>query len=291
MYSATGLAIVASMAMTLGLYFTKRAAEGLPSLAGGWRLAAWWAFVRDPWWMLGLLLQIAGFGLYLFTLSFAPLSIVHTALIGGIAFFVLLSVIGLGETVRPIEWAGVGLVVTALFALSLTLSGAPSARPGQRGMLPFSVVLLGLTAAAVFADQRPGRATGLSVGSGLMLGLGSMFAKNFATAGEANPQAMVAYLLLTLGANLLGFVWMQAAFQAGRGVVVMPIFSALSNLVPIIGGIVVFGEALPEQGAGVWLRPLAFVLAIAGAGLLAGFGERSGAATEAIAQTDEASSR
>src|SRR5262245_36487033 len=97
MYTGSLLAILASTALTIGLYLLKREAERLPSLEGGRRLVAWWAFVRDPWWLLGLGLQVLGYGLYLLALRSTPLSIVHTALNGGIVLFVALSVIGLRE--------------------------------------------------------------------------------------------------------------------------------------------------------------------------------------------------
>ena len=82
-------------------------------------------------------------------------------------------------------------------------------------------------------------------------------------------------LWLTLLTNCIGFALMQGALQAGRGVVVVPIFSVLSNLVPIVGGIVVFGESMGDNSSGVILRGLAFVLALGGAGLLAVLGEQT----------------
>ena len=75
MYTGSVLAILASTALTIGLYFLKREAERLPSLEGGWRLAALSAFVRDPWWLLGVALQVVGYGFYLLALRSAPLSI------------------------------------------------------------------------------------------------------------------------------------------------------------------------------------------------------------------------
>jgi uncharacterized membrane protein len=292
MYVASAQAILASVALTVGLYFMKREAERLPSLGGGWRLAVWLAFIRNRWWALGLVLQIAGFALYLAALSVAPLSIVHTAMNGGIALFVLLAVFGLGERVRPAEWLGVSVITVSLIVLSISLSAAPSASGVAHGIVPFSLALLLLSVLAVVIDPAPRRAIGLSVASGLLLGLGSVYAKGLADAPSLLEAVKSAYLPLTVVANLAGFMLMQGAFQAGRGVVVMPLFSALSNLVPIIGGLVVFDESLPSHGAAAVLRPLAFALAIAGAGLLAGFGERPATyAGTPAPQAEEISSR
>lgn len=273
MFYAAVLAILASTSLTVGLYLLKRQAERLPSLSGGWRLGVLSAFAHDPIWVLGALLQLLGYALYMLALGAAPLSIVHTALNGGIVLFVILSVIGLGEQVRPVEWVGVGIITIALIILSASLSTEPISSVTPHGLLTFSLTVVTLSAAAIAVDPTPQRPVGTSVASGLLLGLGSVYAKGLANAWPLGGAGI--YLPLTIIANVIGFVLMQAAFQSGRGVVVMPLFATLSNLVPIVGGIVVFDEALPEHGAAAVLRPLAFVLALVGAAVLAGFGERA----------------
>ncbi|MGD0948023.1 MAG: hypothetical protein ABSA52_11370 [Candidatus Binatia bacterium] len=277
MLYASGLAVLASTLLTVGLYFMKREAERLPSLGGGWRLAAWWAFMRDGWWLSGFLLQVAGYGLYFLSLRAAPLSIVHAVLNGGIALFVLLAVLGLGEDPRPVEWFAVVVIVVSLIILSLSLASAPAVSAAEHGTLLFSLAVLTLAALALALDRQPARTIGLSIASGLVLGLAAVYAKGLASGIGVTADAAF-HLLLTVAANLVGFAMMQAAFQRGRGVVVMPLLGALSNLVPIIGGILVFGETLPTQQPAAVLRPLAFTLAILGAALLAGFGERTGPA-------------
>jgi drug/metabolite transporter (DMT)-like permease len=274
MYVASTLAVMASVAMTVGLYLMKQQAERLPPLLGGWRLPAWWGFVRDPWWLLGALLQVIGFALYFAALRGAPLSVVHTAMNGGVALFVLMAVVGLGERPRPFEWVGVGCVSAGLIALGVSLADNPPASAVAHGTLPFSVVLVVLSVVALATGPHPGSGIGLSIASGLMFGLADVFAKGLAGA-ESFAAAMWSYNLeLTVAANLIGFALMQAAMQVGRGVVVVPIFSTLSNVVPIIGGLLVYRE-WETAGASAGLRPLAFVLAIGGAALLAVFGEQA----------------
>jgi multidrug transporter EmrE-like cation transporter len=271
--TATVLAVLASTALTIGLYFMKRQAERLPSLGGGWRLSAWWAFVRDPWWVTGVVLQIVGYGLYLAALRGAPLSVVHTALNGGIVLFVVLAVFGLGERVRGLEWLGVAAVVAGMVALGVSLSTTTESTQAPHGTRVFSLSLLIVAALALPLDRAPGRAIGLSVASGVTLGLSGIFAKELANAPSLAAALTSMDLLLTLAANIVGFALMQGALQAGRGVVIVPIFSVLSNLVPIVGGILVFGEPMSGDGVAGLLRPLAIVLALGGAGLLGALGE------------------
>jgi multidrug transporter EmrE-like cation transporter len=292
MYVASVLAILASTALTVGLYFLKREAERLPSLDGGWRLSAWRAFFSDPWWLLGVALQVGGYGLYLSALRNAPLSVVHTALNGGIAFFVVLSVVGLGEHVRPIEWLGVLIVTAGLVALSVSLSSVPTGRSVAHGVMPFSVAIVAVSTLGLIVDPTPRRAIGLSVASGLIFGLASVYAKALANADTLAAAVSSMNLVLTLVTNIVGFALMQAALQSGRGVVVVPIFSTLSNLVPIVGGIALYGEGLPDHGASAVLFPLAFVLAIVGAALLAAVGEVDATPLrDGVSQVHEASWR
>jgi drug/metabolite transporter (DMT)-like permease len=252
MHYATLVAILASTSLSVGLYFLKRQAERLPSLEGGWRLSAWRAFVHDPLWLFGVALETGGYGLYLLALRAAPLSIVHTALNGGVALFVLLAVVGLGERVRPLEWLGVSAVTAGLVALSASWSGDGVGDTVANRIVPFSVVLMAVAGLALVVDPSPGRAIGLSVTSGLTLGLGSVYAKALANAASLAAALGSVNLLLTFAANLIGFAVMQAAI----------------------------------------LRPLAFVLALGGAALLAGFGEPAVPPTaERGSQLEEVSSR
>ena len=275
MFFAPLLAVVASSALSVGLYLMKRQAERLPSLQGGWHLAAWWAFIRDPLWVLGVALQTGGYGLYLTALRAAPLSVVHTALNGGIVLFVLLAVVGLGERVRAVEWLGVSCVVLGLIALGASLTGDAPAAASAQGMVFFATAVVGLALLALAIDASPGRAIGLSIATGLFLGLASVFAKTLVAADSLAAALSSRPLWLTLGANIVGFILMQGALQAGRGVVVVPLFSTLSNLVPIVGGILLYGEWEAAPTGAAALRPLAFVLALGGGALLAGFGEHA----------------
>lgn len=269
-------AVVASATLTVGLYILKRAAVRLPSLDGGWR--AWLAFVRDPAWLAGVALQTAGYALYVYALTDAPLSLVHTVLNSGVALFVVLSVVGLGERATPSEWLGVGVTLAALLLLGISLGEEDVVTVAPHGEVAFSLAITGLAIVAIVLDRSERRAIGSAIASGLLLGLGSVYAKDLASAPAAAAALTSIALPLSLVANLAGFGLMQRAFQAGRGLVVMPLFSCLSNLVPVVAGVVVFGEAIPHHGAAAVLRPLAFALALAGTALLAGVGAPADAA-------------
>lgn len=96
-----------------------------------------------------------------------------------------------------------------------------------------------------------------------------------AAQGTAALRAIVRWIsdlpwLLGLLVATAGFVLLQNSFHWARGIIAMPLSSALSNLVPIVGGIVAFGEKLPSDTASALLRVGTFVLTILASLLVAG---------------------
>jgi hypothetical protein len=243
MNPALAIAVAASASMSTGAFLMKRQIDRLSAPNGERRAVPWSAVLRDPRWQLGVALQ--------------PV--------------VFLAVIGLGERARPLEWAGVFLIIVALLVLGAAAVDAPLSSSAH-GLPAFSLGVLGLAALAFLVDRSPRRPLGLSVASSLVLGLGSVFAKTLTSAPSFVAALQSSALVATAAANVVGFALMQTALAAGRGVVVMPVLSGLSNLVPIVAAVVVFGESMSSDGAGAVLRPLAFGLTILGAGLLGGFG-------------------
>jgi hypothetical protein len=77
------------------------------------------------------------------------------------------------------------------------------------------------------------------------------------------------YTYLAIAANVAGLVMLQNSFAKGRGIIAMPISSAISNLLAIAGGIAVFGERLPGSPFGASMRVSAFALTIAASAALA----------------------
>lgn len=266
---AIGLSALASALLSLGLYLMKLRAPELPALGSGFRWTTWRAFLRDKLWLSGLLLQTFGYALYFAVLRYAPLSLVHTALTGGLVLFLLLAVFWLGEHAGVREWAG-GLLVTAgLVLLGLSLDEQSSHGPSPVYLGGFVGACALVAALALVLDRQPHRPVGTSIASGLLLGLAAVFAKLLATTDSFTRALSSAPLWLTLGANIGGFALMQSALQNGRGVVVVPIFAMLSDVVPIVAGIILFGETLPREQPEATFRLLAFVLALTGGGLLA----------------------
>jgi hypothetical protein len=163
-----------------------------------------------------------------------------------------------------------------MILLSLSLrGGAPEST--------IDIFALGvLTAMAIIAAALPSSAERLrrsgaaaAIASGVAFGLGTLYAKAFTgllvsgTIGAVllhlfeNP-----WLYLASAANIAGLVLLQNSFHRGRGIIAMPMSSACSNVVPIIGGTIAFGERLPANPAIAGMRIGAFILTICAGAML-----------------------
>ena len=97
------LALLASSLMALGLLMMKSRSTYLPAATGANVIGALVAWLSDPMWFGGLCVQTAGWGCYVIAVSHAPVSMVAVMMQGGIALFVVASVVILGERASPRE--------------------------------------------------------------------------------------------------------------------------------------------------------------------------------------------
>jgi len=270
------LAVLASTLMALGLLIMKSRAESLPEARGTRVIGSVLTWLRDPRWAGGLAVQVAGWGFYIVAVAHAPVSMVAVMMQGGIALFVIFSVLALGERARPAEWAGIVAIVIGMILLSLSLSaGATQGLTNARTVVTLAIVLV-IIAAATFMQPRLARSgTAQAIGSGIAFGLAGLFTKAMTDSFEASSAAFAIRVLLNpwpyamIAANMSGMVMLQNSFHQARGIITMPLSGALSNLVPIAGGMLAFGERLPTDPIAAAMRIAAFVLTIAASTTLA----------------------
>jgi drug/metabolite transporter (DMT)-like permease len=264
------LAVLASTLMALGLLMMRSRAAALPMARGGRIIRAVLTWFRDPIWSGGVGVQTLGWVLYVTAVSQAPVSMVAVMMQGGIALFVVFSVLVMGERARTAEWAGIVAIVLGMILLALSLSGGASQGAMSARVIIGLTVLLAIVAAAAFASPRFARGgIAQAIGSGLAFGLASVFTKAMTDAFEASEVGLVIRVITDpwvypmLAANISGMVMLQNSFHQARGIITMPLSSALSNLVPILGGMIAFGERLPTDPIAAAMRVTAFTLAIA----------------------------
>lgn len=279
---ALALAFTGALCIDIGLVLLKVRGDAVADRAVG-RLGAQLAgHFSDPLWLLGLFFQPLGYGFYLWALKMAPLNIVQTTMSSGVVIFVLFAVCLLGERLKRLEWGAVAAVGVGMLLLGVSLSSEEgNSQPifDPRGVFFLSLILVGLCVAvwvALASSGDPdGRGMALGICSGLLLGLASIYARGLALSLAASPSwqllrdaVATPYTPLTLLANVTGFFLLLGAFRGQRASIVLALSATLSNIVPILGGMIVLGERLP---ADPWLatsRLLAFSLTLGGAALL-----------------------
>jgi drug/metabolite transporter (DMT)-like permease len=272
------LGLIASLLLAFGLMMMKIRADVLPIARGRGTLGAVMAWIRDPVWIGGLAVQAAGYALYMVALAGAPVSMMAVAMQGGIALFVVLAVVFLGERARPWEWFGIGIFLMAALMLAGSLDAGAVQSPVDIGGLAISsVAAVAIILVLLVAPTARPNGAATAIASGMALGFAGLYTKPLADHLAAAPDfaalatVLVAspYTYLAIVANVAGLVMLQNSFAMGRGIIAMPLSSAISNVIPIAGGIAVFGERLPHDPFAAAMRTGAFALTIAASAALA----------------------
>jgi len=272
------IGLAASIMLAAGLAMMKSRAEALPAAQGTAALRAIIRWICDPAWTGGLVLETAGYMLYFAALAQAPVSLVAVMMQGGVAVFVIVAVVFLHERASRVETAGIIGIILAMVLLALSLRSAPPhGQLNSFGLGVLSALLLAGTVILCSANRLRRNGTAPAIASGVAFGLSSLYTKVladiFATHAGYEIAIQIAaspWLYLMIGTNLGGLVLLQNSFHWTRGIITMPLSSAISNLVPIVGGIIAFDESLPPDPTSAALRIAAFTLTIFASVLVAG---------------------
>ena len=271
------IGLAASVMLAAGLAMMKSRAEFLPAAELTTILRAILSWIGDSVWLGGLILETAGYVLYFAALAEAPVSLLAVMMQGGIAVFVLIAMVFLHERAKPAEAAGIVGIILAMVLLALSLSAPARGQLNSVELAVFSAAVLLATAILCSADRLRRNGAAPAIASGVAFGLATLYTKALADIFVAHSGYVIAlqmaaspWLYLMIGANLGGLILLQNSFHWARGIITMPLSSAISNMVPIVGGIIAFNEALPREPTAATLRIAAFTLTILAGVLVAG---------------------
>ena len=268
--TAAAFALAAGSALALNwAYFAQhRQASRLPPLSVRRPLRSLLLLFSDRRWLAGFTIGIGGWVLYVAALSFGSLSLVQAASAGGIGILALLVWRLGGVRLSRREWGGVGLAISGLVLLAVSLARSGTSHPFAAhaswvGVAAWMAVTGGLAAAFAgpFSRLLAGGA-GLGVAAGLCYAAGDVGTKAAVGGG-----ARLLFALPVLTAHGLGFVFLQLGFQRGGALTTAGVATMFTNAVPIAAGMVLFGDGLPSGALGV-ARLLSFAAVVAGAALL-----------------------
>ncbi len=264
-------AVISALGYGIGSTLQAVAARSEPDVGGVdarllVRLAKRWRFV------VGLGLDIVGFIAQFIALRTLAVFVVQAVQAGNLAVTAVAAIPLLGVRLKGREWAAVAAVCVGLTLLA--------AAAGSEGVDPVRLAVkwwfLGAAVAAAVggyaAGQVKGRAAPVVLGlfAGLGFGVVALAARVITnlSAGSllTNPAT---YALLVAG--FVSFLFYATGLQRGKVTTVTAAVVVAETLVPSLIGVIVLGDG--TRSGLVWLAVLGFVVAIAGALMLARFGE------------------
>ena len=232
------------------------------------------ALFRSPWYTLGIVVAMAGWGLHVGALALAPISLVQSVIAGGLVLLTVTADRLFAHQVTRREWIGVGLAALGLAFLAATLEGAGDEAHAdyETARLLTYLVVVGAAAiaVAVAAIRNSREGVMLGVSAGLFWAASDTSIK--ALSGELGDSAWTAIVFSPLAVviavcSAVGLVVSARSLQIGKAVPVIALTSVAANSLTIAAGPLVFSEPFPDDPVGVALRLAAFGLVIVAAAL------------------------
>lgn len=274
------LAVIATCMINYSGYMQKRELDKLPLIGSQKPWETVKTFFKCRPWVEAQLLQFGGTFIKGLALGLAPLSIIQPINTAGIALLAVLAITKLGEKPTTSDWVGIGTIMVGLLMLGRSLIGVETKAFTYSPLILWFFVFLFFAVAGISLyhgiKRRDEQAPNLiAVASGVLIGLTAViiklgwndFGSRFWEQGFRHA-LLSPYLWLLILLPIVTLVLDQVAMQRGKAIVVVPITTGMSNLIPIIIGIVAMHEPLPTSGGMLFLRIGSFVCIIGGAIIL-----------------------
>jgi hypothetical protein len=263
------LALATAFVSILGFLYKQRGASAIETIEWRRPVRAVSVLFSNRWFVLGIVVAMASWGLHVAALSLAPISLVQSVIAGGLVLLTVMAERLFGIEVSRREWIGVGLCAAGLAFLAATVGDTAhdkhSAYTGST-LAAYDVALVTASIGLMWLAHRRGDATGLAlaVAAGLQWGASDVTIKALSDHLGADGIGVLvnplAFVILTL--SLVGMVVSARSLQVGDAVPVIAATSAAANLTTIASGIIVFGEPLPDGALAVVARLAAFGLVV-----------------------------
>jgi drug/metabolite transporter (DMT)-like permease len=266
-------ALFCAFATNVGFLLKHRGACAAPAVSIKHPIASAVGLFRSKWFALGMLVALVAWVFHVAALAMAPLSVVQAVIAGGLVFLTVLAERYFGCSVGTRQWAGVGLTALGLVLLAVTLpTHAAHSSYSVLGMVAFESALLALGTFLVLSkklDSHQHHGVMLGTAAGILFGVSDVAIKAITTSmGTGGTIGMLTPWLVTcVAASVIAFYASARGLQKGEAVPVITLTSAAANVTAISGGILVFGDPMPNDPIGIVVQSFAFVLVIVAAAL------------------------
>ena len=270
------LSVLASILFNYGLFLQKKAVDTLPDVKFELSWKVFKAFVTHGTWMFSVFLTIIGGAIYTVCIALAPISIVQPILGCGVALLAYLAIKNLGEKPRRSDLFAIGLNILGLVLIGISLAEGLPEKTVHNPTKLWILAALAFSLAIIFplvtlGSSRMKQSVGLGLSVGFLYGIGAVFARVLLVdwTGRWPKQGIMAafssiFIIPWAASYFPAFIMLQAALQRGLAVVITPIVAGLSQLIPIVGGMIALNEPFPKNPALTVIRCVAFGMILLG---------------------------
>jgi drug/metabolite transporter (DMT)-like permease len=256
MAASAVLALAAAVLFALGTVLQQRVAAtatGAQAMRAGFLLR----LARQPLWLAGIAVDVAGFLCQATALGLGRIVVVQPLIATSVVFALPFGIWLTGQKVGRSEWMAAAVVLAGLGAF-LAISDPSGGRDdATAGAWIVSGVLIGAACAALVlaAGRRPAgvRAALLGTATGLLFGLSAALTKATVERLDDGLVDVVGdwhlYALIVVG--YASVTLSQASLQTGRLAPAVATQMVLDPVTSVLLGTLAFGEQLHEQAAGV----------------------------------------
>jgi len=290
------LALIAYTMLNIGIVLQKKGASSLPQVEHQSIVDNIKNFLKNKVWLIGFTLTTVQVFFYLFALDYGSISLVTPFNGWGIVVLVIFSHFYLKESISRVELVCIGVTVAGVIVLGITSPELKSELDAVTiaSMLsaPVSIAIILLLGAltiipVVLSWKRKFWHADiiLSTCSGFAASIGAIFSVAIMahiSTSDMWPSFWTAlgtlvfwfYLIIYGAGTMVSMVYLQIAYQKGKASLVAPLFTIVTLVLPVIAGIIMFGEwnLVSPDLAGI--RAASIIVITAGAASLSYFNSK-----------------
>lgn len=283
------LGILAYSVLNIGLVLEKKGADNVPPIEDTGAIQNVKNFFGNKIWLIGFLLTNLQWVIYFAAVALAPLSVIAPMLGFGLIVLAIFSRYYLKEKIEKVEIMSMGAIIGGITIIGITaLEETPRTLEQMWGLFaqPSAMIfLLGISVAAgilcVYSIKGDFKLGAIIFGfaAGVGAGIGATFTKGASAGfsdllGAAGNIVFWVMILLMLVGNVVSLVLLQVGFQKGKAVVVGPLFSVLGMILPVLAGVIIFGEWNAQTSLNIGLQVVGIIVIIVGIIILSFYSER-----------------
>jgi multidrug transporter EmrE-like cation transporter len=231
---------------------------------------------RSRWFAAGWGLAAAAWLVHVAALSMAPISLVQAVLAGGAVTLAVMSRGLFGDPVERRQWlalllGGAGLALLAVTVPSFSSSHSEFSLAPILGFEGGLALLAGALALGHRSERLANRSGALlAVLAGILFAFAGVAIKGLTGAGGIDVPVVVPWVAIVIACGALAQYTAVASLQRGGAVETIGLMGLVANAIQIVGGVLVFGDPLPGDPAGIVLQAAAFGMVCLSALLLPG---------------------